>query len=160
MIKDRIYHTLLQTILDPSPIAFIFALSLFALAALCNYQSNRHHRLQDRFLIVGICLAVIISGTNVFTYPGSSLAGQLQTVLPWTLLLASMASSLVHWSVGGIIRIEESGDDSDRPEVDVNKLVRKAGGLMWEDGDLEEISDIAAVRQHRVLLPGPQKAYE
>ena len=71
-------------------------------------------------------------------HPGLSLARKLQTILPWTVLVASMASSLIHWSVGGVIIMEETEDKIDGAEVDADSQEWKGGSLMLEDGSLEK----------------------
>ena len=75
---------------------------------------------------------------SVFIHPGLSLARELQTVLPWTILMASMASSLIHWSVGGVIIAKQNEDKNDESEVVDDRLERKAGSFTWEKGNLGE----------------------
>lgn len=125
-------RTVTQAVRDPSPPAFIAALSLYTLLALVAYRLHRRHRLENHFLIVGVCVGGMISSASSLLLPGKGLAGVMQSVLPWTFLLASVGSAVAHAYVWPEMIIDEGDADG----VDAHKWDRKTGPASLEKDNL------------------------
>lgn len=119
-IKHVLVPIVTRAVRDPSPFAFIAALSLYTILALVMCHLHRRHRFQNHFLIVGACLGVMISSTRSLLLPSKGLVGEMQSILPWTVFLASLSSAVAHSYMGPEMLIDEG-------DADVHKWDRKTG---------------------------------
>ena len=99
--QNTSYQATWRTKKDPPPTVFTLALSLFALSLLYTHHLHRHHRFQNHFLTIGMYVGVMVSSIRTLLIPAHSLVTELQAFVPWTIVIASAASAMVHWSVGG-----------------------------------------------------------
>ena len=130
--QDLYLESIQQQVLDPSPTVFTAALYVFGLTALFAHHLYRRHRLQNHFLIVGICIGVFISSVKNLINPSEPLATDLRKLLPWSYLMASLSSVVAHWWIGGAMV------ESDKVEATVYRQTPKAGGSVLEKGNVVE----------------------
>ena len=83
---------------DPSPGAFIGALSAFTLAALSVHHVHREERYQDAILAGCVCVVASISCVLHVALPGTTVSKILcvRTYLPPTLIAGSLLSAIMH----------------------------------------------------------------
>lgn len=83
---------------DPSPEAFIGALSAFTLAALFVHHFHRGNRYQDAVLVGCVCVIASISCILHIALPGTSWSKTMymRTYLPPTMIVGSLLSAIVH----------------------------------------------------------------
>ena len=83
---------------DPSPGAFIGALSAFTLAALFVHHVHRGDRYQDAVLAGCICVIASISCGVHVTLPGTTWSKMMcvRTYLPPTIIAGSLLSAILH----------------------------------------------------------------
>ncbi len=77
-------------------------------------------------MIVGICVGVMISCARSLFVPGTGVGGEMQSIMPWTVPLASLCSAVVHSYLGPGMIIDEDIAEEDTDEVEVHKWDRKA----------------------------------
>ena len=83
---------------DPSPGAFIGALSAFTLAALFVHHFHRGDRYQDVVLAGCVCVIASISSVIHITLPGTTWSKMMyiRTYLPSTIIVGSLLSAILH----------------------------------------------------------------
>ena len=83
---------------DPSPGAFIGALSAFTLAALFVHHFNRGQRYQDAVLAGCVCVVASVSCVLHIALPGTTWSKTIymRTYLPSTIIIGSLLSALMH----------------------------------------------------------------
>ncbi|KAK0515154.1 hypothetical protein JMJ35_002533 [Cladonia borealis] len=87
-----------RSIDDPSPGAFIGALSAFALAVLFVHHFHRGERYQDAVLAGCVCVVASISCVLHIALPGTkwSKTMDMRTYLPPTVIVGSLLSAIMH----------------------------------------------------------------
>ncbi|KAL9582176.1 MAG: hypothetical protein Q9212_003447 [Teloschistes hypoglaucus] len=101
-----------QAILDPSPTVFISALFIFSLATLSTYHLCRQHRFQNHFLVLGICTGVGFLIIRRFArVDRPPLEMEVREIFPLCIVVASIVSAVLHWSIGGPTIKNNSGGE-------------------------------------------------
>ena len=87
-----------RSIDDPSPGAFVGALSAFTLAALFVHHFHRGHRYQDAVVASCVCVIASISCVLHITLPGTTWSKMMciRTYLPATIIVGSLLSAILH----------------------------------------------------------------
>ena len=87
-----------RSIDDPSPGAFIGALSAFTLAALFVHHFHRGNRYQDAVLAGCVCVVASISCVLHIALPGTTWSKTMyvRTYMPPTIIVGSLLSAIMH----------------------------------------------------------------
>lgn len=81
---------------DPSPDAFVCALSIFALITLSIYTYYRHDRYQNRIIAAVIGCVLVTSCANYITGVNEQWNQMTQTYLPPSIIIALSTSFIAH----------------------------------------------------------------
>lgn len=119
---------------DPSPAAFIGALSTFTLAALYIHHFHQDDRYQNAFLVGSACGVILLSCAIHIILPDTRWLQSLQTYLPLAIVFGSSFSAVMHRL--GILDRASSGHQEIGQENEKDKLRSEPDGKIFHETGL------------------------
>ncbi|KAL2049790.1 hypothetical protein ABVK25_009885 [Lepraria finkii] len=119
---------------DPSPAAFIGALSTFTLAALYIHHFHQDDRYQNAFLVGSACGVILLSCAIHIILPDTRWLQSLQTYLPLAIVFGSSFSAVMHHL--GILDRASSGHQEIGQENEKDKLRSEPDGKIFHEAGL------------------------